>query len=105
MLRVVRADLSGRSAPLEALGSIAAQNASPEAERHYNSALALADELGMRPLVAHCHLGLDKFYWRMGRREQAHEHLTVATAMYRDMGMTYWLEKARRESGGPGSCV
>ena len=33
----------------------------------------------------------------MGKREQAQEHLTIATAMYREMGMTYWLEKAEAE--------
>ena len=50
----------------------------------------------MRPLVAHCHLGLGKLYRRTGR-EQAQEHLTTATTMYREMGMTYWLEKAANE--------
>jgi len=29
----------------------------------------------------------------MGKREQAQEHLTTATTMYREMGMTYWVEK------------
>jgi len=45
--------------------------------------------LGMRPLVAHCHLGLCKLYRRTDKREQAQEHLTTATTMYREMGMTY----------------
>ena len=45
-------------------------------------------------LVAHCHLGLGKLYRRIGQPEQAQEHLTIATTMYREMGMTYWLEKA-----------
>ena len=48
-------------------------------------------------LVVHCHLGLGKLYDRTGKREQAQEHLTTATAMYRDMGMMYWLEKAEAE--------
>ena len=51
----------------------------------------------MRPLVAHCHLGLSKLESRTGKREQAREHFTTATTMYRDMGMTYWLEKAEAE--------
>jgi hypothetical protein len=46
------------------------------------------------PLVAHCHLGLGNLYRRTGQREQAQEHLATATAMYREMGMTYWLESA-----------
>jgi class 3 adenylate cyclase/tetratricopeptide (TPR) repeat protein len=69
------------------------------AEIHYRQALALASELGMRPLIAHCHLGLGKLYRRTGKREQAQEHLTTATTMYREMGMTYWLEKAEKEMG------
>ena len=61
-------------------------------ETNYRHALALAEPRGMRPLVAHCHLGLGKLYRRTGKREQAQEHLTTATTMYSDMGMTYWLE-------------
>ena len=66
----------------------------PEAEGHYFDAMKLGRELGMRPLIAHCHLGLGKLYRRIGQPEQAQEHLTIATTMYREMGMTYWLEKA-----------
>jgi hypothetical protein len=67
-------------------------------EVHYRETLALAEPRGMRPLVAHCHLGLGKLYRRTGKREQAQEHLTTATTMYREMGMTYWLEKAEAET-------
>jgi hypothetical protein len=49
-----------------------------------------------RRLVAHYHLGLANLYRRTGKHEQAHEHLTTATTMYREMGMTFWLEKAER---------
>jgi class 3 adenylate cyclase/tetratricopeptide (TPR) repeat protein len=66
-------------------------------EGHYRKALALAEPRGMRPLIAHCHLGLGKLYRRTDNQEEAHEHLTVATTMYRDMGMTYWLEKTEAE--------
>jgi DNA-binding SARP family transcriptional activator len=65
------------------------------AEESYRLALALAEELGLRPLVAHCHLGLGRLYRRTGKREQAQEHLTTAATMYREMGMTYWLESGR----------
>jgi hypothetical protein len=51
----------------------------------------------MRPLIAHCHLGLGKLYRRTDKREQAQEHLDTATLMYREMGMTYWLERAEAE--------
>ena len=66
-------------------------------EEYYRQGLALDEELGMRPLVAHCHLGLGKLYHRTNKREQARERLTIAMTMYRDMGMTYWLEKAEAE--------
>lgn len=39
-------------------------------------------------------LGLGKLYRRTGARQQAQGHLTTAATMYRDMGMTYWLEQA-----------
>ena len=72
---------------------------SPEhADIHYCDALALAEELEMRPLVAHCHLGLGKLYRRTGRRQEAQEHLTTATTMYREMEMQFWLEKAEAET-------
>jgi tetratricopeptide (TPR) repeat protein len=85
---------------LRALGEAEACGDPPDADAartHLEQALALATELAMRPLVAHCHLGLGKLYRRTGKREQAQEHLTTATAMYREMGMTYWLEKAEAE--------
>jgi len=85
---------------LRLLGDIAAHPDRVEvdtAEAHYRQALALADELGMRPLVAHCHLGLGKLCRRTGKREQAQEHLTTATTMYREMDMPFWLAQAEAE--------
>jgi tetratricopeptide (TPR) repeat protein len=67
------------------------------AEHHYWEALRRAEERGMRPLVAHCHFGLGKLQRRRGDREQTQEHLTTAMAMYREMGMTYWLKQAKAE--------
>ena len=51
----------------------------------------------MRPLVAHCHAGLAKLYRRTGKRQEADKHLATATVMYREMGMTYWLEQVEAE--------
>jgi tetratricopeptide (TPR) repeat protein len=62
-------------------------------EAHYRKALAAAEPRGMRPLVAHCHLGLSKLYRRTGKQEQARKHVATASMMYRDMGMTYWLNQ------------
>jgi len=53
----------------------------------------------MRPLIAHCHLGLDKLYRCTGKRDQAQEHLTTATTMYREMDMRFYLEQAEAEMG------
>ena len=68
-----------------------------KAENHYCQALALAEELGMRPLIAHCHVGLGKLYRRIGKQQQAKEDLTTATAMMREMEMGIWLEEAEAE--------
>jgi len=79
------------------LGEIAAQGAEDQrGDHHYYRALALAGELGLRPLIAHCHVGLGKLC-RTDQRDQAHEHRSTATTMYREMGMTYWLKKAELE--------
>jgi tetratricopeptide (TPR) repeat protein len=80
-------------------GDVALAGGAQDAEGYYREALALAGELGMRPLVAHCHLGLGKLYRRTGKRDQAREHLTASTTMYREMDMAFWLEKADAEMG------
>jgi tetratricopeptide (TPR) repeat protein len=85
---------------LKMLGEVAAHLHPAEAamaETYYTQAMALAGEIGMRPLIAHCHLGLGKMHHRMGDPGQAQEHFTTATAMYREMDMTYWLEQAKAE--------
>jgi hypothetical protein len=74
-----------------------AQPEPPRAEADFRAALTIAETLGMRPLVAHCHLGLGKLCRRTDKREEAREHLATATTMYREMGMTYWLEQAEAE--------
>ena len=63
-------------------------------EAHYLKALALAEEFGMRPLIAHCHLGLGKLYQQTKVGKRASEHLTAATTMYRERDMPFWLQKA-----------
>jgi class 3 adenylate cyclase/tetratricopeptide (TPR) repeat protein len=63
---------------------------------HYREALALANLHNMRPLVAHCHLGLGKLYRRIGETERARENFSNATAMYREMEMGFWLDQERQ---------
>jgi tetratricopeptide (TPR) repeat protein len=85
---------------LHQLGVVQAHADPPDAaqaEAHYQQALALANELGMRPLIAHCHLGLGTLYIKMGRREQALAELSTAIELYRAMEMTFWLPKAEAQ--------
>jgi tetratricopeptide (TPR) repeat protein len=82
---------------LRLLGEIAARHEPPQiesAEDHYRQALTLADELGMLPLVAHCHLGLGTLYAQTGQRERARTELAAALDLYRAMEMTFWLPQA-----------
>ena len=69
------------------------------AEADYQHAMVLASEIGLRPLMAHCHLGLGKLHRRTGKAQEAQEPLSIATTMYREMDMKYWLEQAQAEMG------
>jgi tetratricopeptide (TPR) repeat protein len=85
---------------LRLLGEIGSYPDQPDvdkAENYFRQAMGLAEELGMRPLIAHCHFGLGKLYRHAGKLEQAHDHFTSATTMYREMDMPFWLEKAEGE--------
>jgi len=86
-------------------GDVALAGGGKDAERSYREALALADALGMRPLGAHCHLGLGKLYAQMAQLEDAREHLAAATGMYREMDMRPWLEQATLAMYAPGGEV
>ncbi len=91
-----RKELGVEAYALRVLGEIALRRdpASIEvAMGQYHTALARATDLGMRPLTAHCHLGLGELYGRTGDQAKAEEHLASAHAMYREMGMNLWLEK------------
>ena len=96
-LAVERQDRGHQARSLRLLGEIAARRAPPnldDAEARYREALALAEELGMRPLQAHCHLGLGKLYRQAGRPDEARPALMTAVAMLREMGMNHWLPEA-----------
>ena len=85
---------SNEAYALRLLGEIGARHQPPEPQQaaaHYQQALTLAEELGMRPLQAHCHRGLGTLYARTGQRVQACAALATAIAMYREMAMTFWL--------------
>ena len=101
-----RKERGSEAGALWLLGEITSHQDPREVEKanaHYRQAMALAEELGMRPLVAHCHLGLGKLYDRTGDGAKAREHATMATTMYREMDMRFWLEQAEAELGPPPS--
>ena len=63
------------------------------AEQHYFDALTLGTKLGMKPLVARCNAGLGTLLLRAGRPMPGDRALVNARAMYRAMGMRFWLDK------------
>lgn len=82
---------------LRLMGEISSHPDSPDnnaAKDYYREALATALELGMRPLVAHCHLCFADLYRRSGGRSEAEDHLIIAESMYRETDMQFWLEQA-----------
>jgi len=87
-------DRGGEAHALYQFGAVQAHADPPDteqAETYYRQALTLAEELGMRPLQAHCHRGLGMLYAATGQREQARAALSAAIEMYRAMEMTFWL--------------
>ncbi len=85
---------------LRLLGEVAGRRDAPDAdgaEPRYREALGVAEELGMRPLQARCHLGLGRLYRRVGRLDEARDELNTAVEMLRLMEMTLWLPEAEAE--------
>jgi tetratricopeptide (TPR) repeat protein len=79
------------------LGEVARRREPPDVDQaagYYRQALALAEEIGMRPLQAHCHLGLGTLFAKAGQAEQARAELSAAIDLYRAMEMTFWLPQA-----------
>ena len=93
----VQQECGNQAHALRLLGDIAAHRTPPDVDQaaaHYHRALALVEELGMRPLQAHCHLGLGTLYLKTDWPEQARTELTTVMALYRAMDMTFWLPQA-----------
>jgi DNA-binding NtrC family response regulator/tetratricopeptide (TPR) repeat protein len=91
---------------LHLLGAVALRGAPPNVTAgrcHYGEALALADALGMRPLAAHCHLGLGTLAAALGDGAEARRHLSDAVELYREMGMTLWQGQAESRLSGHGA--
>jgi hypothetical protein len=86
---------------LRMLGEVAAHPARFQADvasARHGEAIRLASHLAMRPLVDPLRLSLGKLYRLTGRGREAHEHLTAAAAMYRDLAMPSWLKRAEEEA-------
>jgi hypothetical protein len=60
----------------------------------FEESLSLAESMGLRPLVAHCHAGLAKVAQQLGRRREAQVHRATAKQIYRTLDMSFWLAKA-----------
>jgi len=93
-LALQQKDRGDEALALHQLGVVHAHADLPDvaqAEAYYQQAQTLADELGMRPLQAHCHRGLGMLYTKTGQQEQARAELSTAMEMYRTMEMTFWL--------------
>jgi hypothetical protein len=85
MVRHLLGEIASSAGPADVAG----------AHAHYGSALTLAEEIGMQPLVAHCHTGLARLCRRTGDPSAADAHFATAAALYRAMGMAHWLEQQR----------
>ncbi len=88
---------------LRLVGEIAAAGGDAEtgaAVTAFNEAIAIAEALGMRPLRAHCGLGLGRVLRRAGPLEAARPHLEMALGLYRDMDMRHWLPQAEAAAEG-----
>jgi DNA-binding SARP family transcriptional activator len=83
---------------LQLLGNVATRRDSPgEAEGYFRDGLALAEEIGMRPLIAHCHHGLGRLHQLAGAHQQAAKHFMTAAAMYRELDMPFWIKRAEAQ--------
>jgi class 3 adenylate cyclase len=77
-----------------------------QAKTYYGKALALAQLLGMHPLLAHCHMGLGTLLHKIGQKGQAYSEFIRAVELYRRIEMAFWLLKveaalAHGEDHGP----
>jgi len=64
------------------------------AEDAFRCAGALAQECGLRPLLAHCQLGAGKLHLALGRTREAAADLAAAADLYRTLRMIFWLPEA-----------
>jgi class 3 adenylate cyclase/tetratricopeptide (TPR) repeat protein len=83
LLRIL-GDVDGRRTPFNAAQGLA----------RYTAAFQLANELGMRPLQAHCYLGLGQLHACAEDFARARSELRKALELYQDLAMDFWLPSA-----------
>ena len=75
------------------------------ATERFTAAIALAEELGLRPLLARVHLGLGQLHRREGQVSEAEAHLATAIVLFSDLGMRTWLDRTEPELRALGHLV
>ncbi len=65
-----------------------------QAEDQYRRAFALSREIGMKPLQAHCHLGLGYVFRARGSLDEARAEIFAAARLYDSMEMEFWMGRA-----------
>jgi predicted ATPase/class 3 adenylate cyclase len=96
------------AAALRLLGDLALAHEPPlvgTATEHYRAAIAIADELGLRPLLARTHLALGQLQRRAGRAIDAEGNLTTAVVLFSELGMRSWLDRSEPELRALGHLV
>jgi class 3 adenylate cyclase/tetratricopeptide (TPR) repeat protein len=67
-----------------------------QVEARYREALMLAEDMGMRPLQAHCHRGLAKVHAAAGAHDRARAEFNAALELYRTMAMISWQTRTEK---------
>ena len=96
------------AAALRLLGDVAAVQEPPlltTASERYATAISIADELGLRPLLARAHLGLGQLHRRGRQVQEAEAHLATAVVLFSDLGMRAWLDRTEPELRALGHLV
>jgi DNA-binding NtrC family response regulator/tetratricopeptide (TPR) repeat protein len=68
------------------------------ADAALRDAAALAEELGMRPLRAHCHTSRARLEGRAGRIASARRLYAAGLEAFREMDMPFWRQRAEAEA-------
>jgi class 3 adenylate cyclase/tetratricopeptide (TPR) repeat protein len=78
-------------------GQLRASSTPPDREgarAAFEGAVVIARDLGLRPLLGRCQLALGAELHRAGEREAGRGHLEEAVALFSEMDMRFWLDRA-----------